>query len=209
MEIILLRHGEVKENQDGKLSVENHSPLTETGVLQSHRITDVLLKQEISTVLVSPLLRAIDTIRPYCETSGHQIVVIPELSEGHLMLSKHIEPEQPEYTEEPTIGKVPITSESDGQFYSRARQAVKIILDQNAKCILVVTHGHMIRELLNQFLATTQRIRFPHGNCHASSISVSKDLMVNYLNKDYALTNVLSGRHIALGNSMSCVHGQF
>lgn len=115
--------------------------------------------------------------------------IVPELSEGHLMLHEQVNPEKPEYIEKQGIGRVPIDTESDGQFFSRASVAIQIILNQNVNRTLVVSHGHMIRELLNQLLGTVKRIRFPHGNCHATSITVGDNLMVNYINRNFALTS--------------------
>ena len=189
MEIILLRHGEVKENRDGKLSVDYSTPLTDTGTFQSQSICAELQKIKIDSVLVSPLPRAIKTIEPYCIASGIKMSIIPELSEGHLMLHEHVNPEKPEYIEKQGIGRVPIATESDGQFFSRASIAIQIILNQNSNRTLVVSHGHMIRELLNQLLGTIKRVRFPHGNCHATSITVEDHMMVNHLNRNYALTS--------------------
>ena len=172
---------------NGRLSVDDSAVLTDNGILQANNIVSELQKYKIDSVLSSPLPRAIQTISPYCETADQEIKLIPELAEGHLMLKEGVCPEQPEYVERQGIGKVPIKAESDGQFYCRTLKAIQIILSQSADCTLVISHGHIIRELLNQFFELKKRIRFPHGNCHATSIVMGENIMVNFINKNFAL----------------------
>jgi len=77
----------------------------------------------------------------------------------------------------------PTKSEQAGAFLGRVMQVQEAIFSQSASKILVVTHGHMIRELLNSLLALPAKIRFPHDNCGLSLISVRAVTTVSFLNR--------------------------
>lgn len=77
----------------------------------------------------------------------------------------------------------PHENESLGAFMERVVQAKKLIDTQPHSRLLVVTHGHMLRELLNSMLALPHKTRFPHDNCGLSHMSVDDVNMVSYINR--------------------------
>ena len=49
--------------------------------------------------------------------------------------------------------------------------------------MLMVTHGHFIRELLNLLLATPALVAFPHDNCGRTLIRLGEGLTVAFCNR--------------------------
>jgi broad specificity phosphatase PhoE len=186
MEIILIRHGEVEANLSEGLESGLEDELTPKGFLQALSMANALLPAEIGAILCSPLPRAVQTVEPFSKKAKLDIELVPGLAEGHLMLEDHIEPQAPEYYVHESIGQLPLESESHGQFFMRIKQSLDLIQQQDAKRVLVVSHGHAIREMINQLLELPKRVRFPHGNCHATSITLSVTKMVNYINRNIA-----------------------
>ncbi len=177
MEIYLLRHAETEANKKGCLSSHADDMLTDRGLEQANNIVDELNNLNAQSILCSPYPRAIQTIMPFSNSSSLEIEVHPCLAEGQLVLESSLLAEPPEYS-----GGYPIKNETKGQFIGRSKQAVELILNQEKDTVLVVSHGHMIRELLNILLNTTHKVRFPHANCGLSCVSIGKNPVVQYIN---------------------------
>jgi broad specificity phosphatase PhoE len=180
MDIFLLRHAETESNKKGSLSSCSEDPLTAKGVGQSFYIVDSLRKLGVQTILCSPYPRARKTIEPFSKAVGIEVEPHGSLSEGQLILESSVEPENPLYS---GVREYPIVGETKGQFIGRAMKAAELILRQEHERILVVSHGHMIRELLNLFLQPAQKTRFPHANCGLSWLSVGDCQMIHYINR--------------------------
>ena len=143
-------------------------------------IVDELIGLEIRTILCSPYPRAVKTIMPFSEVSGLKVEVEGCLAEGQLVLDTALEGQPPEYVD--TNG-YPVKGETREQFIGRAKQAAELILKQDNDRVLVVSHGHLIRELLNIFLKTPNKIRFPHDNCGLSYVTLVEPTIVHYANR--------------------------
>jgi broad specificity phosphatase PhoE len=182
MEIILLRHGEVPANTGGGLSLGLDDELTDLGIRQAKAAAKRLAGMDIDMIYSSPLTRARQTAEHVGLATGIEIHILPELSESGLHLGSGFAFKQPVYADHDSLGPVPVDTEDADQFFTRIKTALKIITGSKAKRILAVSHGHTIRELINQLLGIENRIRFPHGNCHASSIGIAKTIWVNYIN---------------------------
>lgn len=78
-EIVLVRHAEPEWVSDG-LNVDN-PPLTSRGHGQAQLLADRIATDRFDEVLVSPLVRTIQTARPYLDRSGRDLVVEPWLEE--------------------------------------------------------------------------------------------------------------------------------
>ena len=79
--VYLLRHARSSPSPDVP---EPEWPLSSEGKVQASALKDQLSVLRIDRVISSPYPRAIDTVRPFCERSGLQIVVEPELRERKL-----------------------------------------------------------------------------------------------------------------------------
>ncbi|MCW4150027.1 histidine phosphatase family protein [Halomonas sp. 18H] len=183
MEIFLLRHAETESNRAGSPSSGCEDDLTEFGHWQAQEIIDGLMELGIKAILCSPYSRARNTIEPFAQAASLPIVVHPCLAEGQLILDNSASQEEPVYTPHGSGYFHPAKNEQAGAFLRRVMQAQEVIFSQSASKILVVTHGHMIRELLNSFLALPAKTRFPHENCGLSLVSVGEVNTVGFLNR--------------------------
>lgn len=187
--VYLLRHAETASNKAGQMSSCHEEPLTEHGHFQAKWIIKALLDLEIETVLCSPYPRALDTIEPFLAVSNVELRVSPCLAEGQLVLDDNVVGVDPVYEESPSGYLCPVVNETAGAFMSRVRQAVELIHAQSAAKVLVVTHGHMIRELLNGLLRLPTKTRFPHGNCGLSHVSLEEATTVGFVNRELCSRN--------------------
>lgn len=189
MDVYLLRHAETESNQAGRMSSCREDPLTQHGHFQAKSIVGTLLDLEVEAVLCSPYPRAVDTIKPFLAVSGAELHVSPCLAEGQLVLDMDIAHIAPVYEESASGYLCPVMNETAGAFLSRVRQAVELIQSQTAAKVLVVTHGHMIRELLNCLLRLPVKTRFPHSNCGLSHVSLSAVTSVGFINRELFANN--------------------
>lgn len=183
MDIFLLRHAETDSNRAGLLASGSEDALTGHGSWQAQAIVDGLMELEIESILCSPYSRARSTVEPFAQAASLPVVVHPCLAEGQLILDNSVPQEEPIYVPDASGYLHPAGTEQAGAFLRRVMQAQEIICSQPASRILVVTHGHMIRELLNSLLALPEKTRFPHENCGLSLISVGKVNTVSFLNR--------------------------
>ena len=183
MDVFLLRHAETEANRDGSLATGSDDALTRYGNWQARAIIERLTSLEVEGILCSPYSRALDTIRPFAEAVNLEIRVHPCLAEGQLSLSDTVVLEEPNYTRHVSGYDCPQVSESAGSFLSRVKHTHELIVSQPFSKVLVVTHGHMIRELLNSMLALPVKTRFPHENCGLSHISLGSVNAIKFINR--------------------------
>ena len=183
MDIFLLRHAETKSNQLGALSSTPSDPLTEHGLWQAYTIIDSLKALNIDTILCSPYERARYTVQPFAEAVSIPTVIHPCLAEGQLALDGEVALTKASYSMSPDGFCYPSDNEGVGSFLSRAKEAEELILSEASKRVLVVTHGHMIRELINRFLKLSAKTRFPHHNCGLSHLSIGEVTTVRFINR--------------------------
>ncbi|UTF61216.1 histidine phosphatase family protein [Gilvimarinus sp. DA14] len=191
MDIFLLRHAETESNQAGSLASGSEDTLTEYGKWQAQAIVAGLMELEIEAIFCSPYSRALDTIYPFTQAASIPVVVHPCLAEGQLVLDSFVSHEEPVYVSHSSGHLYPAENEQAGAFLRRALQAQEIISSQSASKVLVVTHGHMIRELLNNYLALPVKTRFPHDNCGLSRISVGELNTVVFINRALCSNNAV------------------
>lgn len=183
MDIFLLRHAETESNRAGSLASGSEDALTEYGHWQAQTIVDGLMELEIEAILCSPYSRALDTVEPFAQAASLPVVVHPCLAEGQLILDNSVSHEEPVYMPHVSGYLHPAINEQAGAFLRRVTQAQEVIFSQTSSKVLVVTHGHMIRELLNSLLALPDKTRFPHDNCGLSHVSVGEVNTVGFLNR--------------------------
>lgn len=142
--------------------------MTQYGLEQANSIVPELDRLEVECILSSPYPRALKTIAPFSRASGLQVHTHGCFAEGQLVLDSNLKIQEPKY--EPNNG-YPIQDEAKGQFLGRAIEASQMLRNQRNSNILVVSHGHMIRELINIFIQSSIKVRFPHDNCGLTHIS--------------------------------------
>ncbi|MFD2176107.1 histidine phosphatase family protein [Veronia pacifica] len=184
MDIFLLRHAESISSQNGSFASDAGEPLTEKGYKDAERIVPLLSELDLDKVLCSPYLRARDTVAPFVRESGVDLTILPSLAEGQLVLDNiAISPEPADYILDESGELQPAKPETPGAFLSRVRQSVGSLLDNRDERILVVSHGHMIREILNVLMRVDTKIRFPHDNCGMSHLTLGNDFTCHYINR--------------------------
>jgi len=180
MDVFLLRHAETQTNEQGVLSSSIDGSLTQIGLEQASSIVAELENLGINAIVSSPYLRALKTVEPFSKASGLKVQDYSCLAEGQLVLDSTLKSEEPKYG--PSNG-YPIQGETKEQFLGRAKQASELLLKQKDSRILVVSHGHMIRELINIFIQSSNKVRFPHDNCGLTHISFGDHVTIRYLNR--------------------------
>ncbi|MCO7247738.1 histidine phosphatase family protein [Halomonas sp. Mc5H-6] len=183
MDIFLLRHAETESNQAGSLASGSGDALTEYGKWQAQAIVGDLMNLDLEAILCSPYSRVLDTVVPLAQTASIPVAVHPCLAEGQLVLDSSVSHEEPVYMPHTSGQLYPAEDEQAGAFLRRALQAKELILSQSASKILVVTHGHMIRELLNIIMDLPEKTRFPHDNCGLSLVSFGEVNTIGFLNR--------------------------
>ena len=202
MDIFLLRHAETKSNEQGALSSSADDVLTEYGLAQADSIVSELENLKIKSILSSPYPRALQTVAPFAQASGLKVQVHSCLAEGQLVLDHLTRTEEPRYERSSSY---PVYNETKEQFIGRARQAANLLLNRLESRILVVTHGHMIRELINIFINSSSKVRFPHDNCGLTYISFGENVAIEYLNRKISSNKPL---HSELINQSSFLQSQ-
>jgi broad specificity phosphatase PhoE len=185
MHLLLLRHAESAGNASGDYSTDMHDQLSSAGERQAAALPQHLSGISIDTVLCSPLERALQTAAPLLEATRMTATVWPELAEAcwqprsPTSLSWPSEPMNlPEDIEELfefRDGKAvrPAATETFGQGLYRVLSARSLIEESFRKtdlCVLAITHGYVISEMLNAILKTSEHVFFPTDNCGVASL---------------------------------------
>lgn len=77
--VYLIRHCQ-PVNEDGTVTDRSRG-LTEKGYADVHKVTRYFLEKHIDAVYCSPYRRSIETIRQYCDESGHELNVVEDFRE--------------------------------------------------------------------------------------------------------------------------------
>lgn len=198
MSFILVRHAQSQGNATGDYSTATHDSLSELGLRQARCLADALRPMRFTHVIASPLTRAVQTIHPYLLAAGRQAEIWPELAEGcwqerELSSVSDFPTEPCELAPEAAAcfrfrdGRAirPCGHETYAQGLYRARLVLERLSEAHAgNDVLVVTHGHMLREMLNLVVKSLEPVRFPHENCAMTSITRDGDQwMIDYTNR--------------------------
>ncbi len=199
MNLVLLRHAESKGNADGNYSTVHHDSLSALGREQATGIVDCLREFDFDEVVVSPLQRALETVAPYLDATGKRAEIWPEIAEA--CWQEEVEPPSESWDTQP----VSVPDEIAGLFHFRNGEAVKPaapgsfaegmcrakityerILEMTStpvRSVLMVTHGHFVRELMNLILDTRKRARFSQVNCALTSLTFDGVWQVQFCNR--------------------------
>ncbi|MCB1615593.1 MAG: histidine phosphatase family protein [Pseudomonadales bacterium] len=148
--------------------------LNKNGLRQAYLLRGYLSQYNFNQIWVSPLPRAKQTIQPYLESELLKCILLPELVEGCYNLD-HTAP----INERWELGLDPL-----GDFRGRVKAIVSRVKNMIGDGeILVVTHGHFIREFLNMLVDSHSYLRWPIGNCAETALDVDEDIKVLYVNR--------------------------
>ena len=79
--LILVRHGETVDNVNQIMQGQTQGQLTAQGLLQAHRLAELLRSEPIDVFVSSDLKRSLDTCRVVAEAHGKDVVTTPLLRE--------------------------------------------------------------------------------------------------------------------------------
>jgi 8-oxo-dGTP diphosphatase len=78
--LVVLRHGDARSRKAWRED-DRLRPLVQHGALQAQRLVPVLAAYDVTTVVSSSSTRCVDTVAPYCHTTGWQLCATDDLSE--------------------------------------------------------------------------------------------------------------------------------
>lgn len=199
MKLFIVRHAESEGNATGNYSTAVADSLSASGESQAEALAASLKARSFDTIIVSPRLRALETIAPYLTATGQQAEIWPEIAEA----CWHEDREEPAGTWPRQAASLPAFApghfcfrdgepiapadvESFGEGLCRIHTALHLIQEAfipDHELVLLVTHGHVIRELLNLMLGTETIAPFPHHNCGLTCLSYKGRWTLEFCNR--------------------------
>lgn len=199
MNLLIIRHAESQGNASGDYSSEIADSLSANGLKQAEALADSLASWNFDKIIVSPLQRTVQTITPYLTKTEQQGELWPEITEA----CWHDERECASGCWRPQAAVIngiaadlfnfrdgkavqPAHPESFGEGLCRVNEALGLIqqlAETSEQNILMVTHGHFIREILNLMLQTSSIIDFAQDNCGTTMMSFDQQWKVEFCNR--------------------------
>jgi len=187
MKVLIVRHAESMGDATGEYSTAQADSLSPRGQQQAIALTEPLRAWSFDKILVSPLQRAWQTVAPYLITTCQRGDIWPELAEA----CWHEEREavasgwaaQPASMPESVaclfryrdgVSIRPAHPESFGTGLARVHRALarlELMAETSDQTVLMITHGHFIREVLNLMLKTHTIAEFHHDNVGMTMVS--------------------------------------
>ncbi len=126
------------------------APLSEKGQAQARALVPVLTALKAGPLYTSPYLRAQQTIAPYAEAVGQDVVVLDELRE-RLMSTQDL-PDWQEHGRRSFFNATHAApgGESHTHLFLRAARAFAAIVEHGGALPTFVTHGALTAALLNR-----------------------------------------------------------
>lgn len=168
MELLLIRHAlpvrrEVIEGPaDPELSAE--------GLQQAIRLANYLAVEEIDSIYVSPLIRAVQTAEPLAQRLGLHAVIVDDIAEYDRTSNEYVPIEELRATNDPRWqrlidGEWESTDETSEMFKSRVVSGIEMIIDRHQSSrVAVVCHGGVINHYLANILGITTTRGFFYPN---------------------------------------------
>lgn len=187
MKIVTLRHAESYGNATGEYGTEQSDSLSKRGVLQAEALAECLEIRAFDKILVSPLLRTLQTIAPSLKVNEVKGEIWPELAEA----CWHDEREPMAETWKHRAGAIPesyldvfdfrdgvaIRPDHPETFAMGLRRVESVRLrlledlsKENVESVLLVTHGHFIRELFNLMMKPDPFEEYHQDNCGVTEL---------------------------------------
>lgn len=168
MELLLIRHALPvrREVVDGPADPE----LSADGLQQANRLADYLVGEEIASIYVSPLKRAVQTAVPLEQRLGLRAVVVDGIAEYDRTSNEYVPIEELRATNDPRWqrmidGEWESTEETAAQFKTRVIRAIEAIIDRHQSSrVAVVCHGGVINHYLADILGITTTRGFFYPN---------------------------------------------
>jgi probable phosphoglycerate mutase len=186
--LYLIRHGRAdyasKEFSRTPRGLTYDPPLDETGREQAQLLARrlVLLDPQPAVVACSPLRRARETVAPYAERAGIEVVVDDDLAEAFIGEWEHLSFEELLATDEEIVERLrnqqAIWQHAPGgerlpEFRERVGRAVDRAIEAGADGdVLVVAHGVVINAFVGPLLGVDHEMFFLPENTSVNSVIV-------------------------------------
>jgi len=205
MHIYIVRHGETEWNKEEIFRGTKDIPLNAVGKEQAEKAGDYLIDKGIQSIFSSPLSRAQQTAEPIGRATGAAIKTVEGFTdmnfgewEGRAV--KDVELLYPEaiktWRERPQDLKVS-GGETLAQVRARAAKALKRLLPEAGKNIVIVTHRVLCKILLLHFLKIPNQ-HFWKIKCDPAGISLVEvrdgTCVVSFMNDTCHLRGEKTGR---------------
>ncbi|WFB35555.1 histidine phosphatase family protein [Kiritimatiellota bacterium B12222] len=198
MKLLIVRHAQSQGNATGDYSVASHDSLSDLGKVQASFLSDTLQAMDFDKLIVSPLQRALETLAPYLEVTQQRAEIWPEIAEG--CWQPPVEASRETWRTQPASlprGLGPLFSFRDGHeikpvdktfeegvLRAHATQTLlQELTESSVECVLMLTHGHFIRELLNVLLDTRHCLSFAHDNCGMTLLNFDGRWNMDFCNR--------------------------
>jgi broad specificity phosphatase PhoE len=176
--VLLMRHGETAWNRERRIMGDLDIPLTDEGRAQCRGIASLLESFRIDRIVASPLARAAESASIVADALDLRIAHDDRLVEvrfgewqGKTYEEVARDPRYAAFASDPVATPTP-GGETVGAVQSRGLDALSSVAA--GECVLVVTHGDIIRTMLCHFLATPlgeyRRIRTDNGGVSAVAV---------------------------------------
>lgn len=187
-EIILVRHGQIDHNIQGRYCGWTNPSLNQKGINQAMKIKDKLADEKIDAIYTSDLSRCMETAEII--NKGHNInistdVRLREINFGCFedLSYEEISDKYPDHRDEwikDGMNYIMPSGESVYQLIDRSKKAVEEIVARDHDRILIVTHSGVIRGLLSSLISNNSDSywRYKIDNCGICRIEVLDDFYI-------------------------------
>ena len=204
MKLYIIRHAESQGNASGQYGTEVSDSLSLQGEKQAEALAEELKALEFDKIIVSPRLRTMQTIAPYLKKTDQKGEIWPELAEA----CWHEEREDPAekwnpipvqltdsekeiFTFRDNESVIPASVETFREGLCRVNEAFKRIqkmASESDESILMVSHGHFIREFMNILLDTRKPVIFHKVNCGMTLLTFDGEWTMQFFNRQIDMT---------------------
>ncbi len=151
--IYLVRHCPTKDTEQGINNARVDTPLSEKGQIQADNLVAKISENKYDLIIVSPLQRTYQTVKPYLSTLERPIQIITdelctERDLGKLTGTVVGDGVIPNAIEESGLSKTewkPEGGESTKEVYARATKFFEKLKDYPSKSILICSHQNFLR----------------------------------------------------------------
>jgi broad specificity phosphatase PhoE len=185
----LVRHGVTDWHRERKLLGQRDIPLNDTGLAQAAAAASALAELEITDVISSPMMRAVQTAEVIGNQFGIQVARDPRLSdlrvgkwEGMSYDQIATSPEYHRFLADPVSETIPGSGETLAAVKNRVVAAVEQTLEDNpaGDGVVVVSHAGPIRVLLAHYAGASpagyHRFRVSPGAISILEFADDRDL---------------------------------
>jgi broad specificity phosphatase PhoE len=183
--IVLMRHGRTDWNDAHRFQGRTDIPLNDKGLAQAEKTADRLAKWPVDAVYTSPMIRACQTAQPIANRHGRKPIVLNDLVEVDFgpwenQSFENIRCQYPDlmrkWMKDPFF-RAPEGAETWESIRIRAERAIEVVLREEGKRVVVVSHGGIMRALFSVLLGLDPHVvwNIKASNCALNGIEVRKD----------------------------------